>query len=161
MNKLFPTRVALHETVRRELITMLNTVLASSIDLYTQIKQAHWNIKGAHFFARHQLFDDIAAHALAWSDEVAERTATLGGYAAGTVRDAAERSKLRAYDPDAVEGIDHMRALVERFESFTKMTREAISTSSKLDDPVTEDLCTEILRQAELDLWFLESHING
>ena len=35
--------------------------LADTIDLYSQTKQAHWNVKGPQFFALHELFDQLAA----------------------------------------------------------------------------------------------------
>lgn len=161
MNKTFPTRVAIEEPARTELVGMLNTALASAVDLQSQIKQAHWNIKGPHFFARHQLFDDIAAHAREWADELAERVSTLGGYATGTARDAAAHSKLPTYDMNAVDGIDHLRVVVERIAGFCKMSRAGVAMADRLEEAITEDLCVSITRQAELDLWFLESHINN
>ena len=29
-----------------------------------------------------------------------------------------------------------------------------------MNDPATDDLYTEVLRGTELDMWFLESHLN-
>lgn len=157
----FTTRVAVDEPARKELVTMLNTCLATTIDLYTQVKQAHWNIKGAHFVSRHELFDSVAGHALEWADELAERASTLGGYATGTVRDAAERSKLAVYDASAVDGLAHLREVAERLASYCKMIRECTKLAGRLEEPVTEDLCIGVLRRAELDLWFIESHLNN
>lgn len=159
MKPTFPTRVALDEATCRELNGHMNVLLASTMDLYTQIKQAHWNIKGPHFFARHQLFDEVAAHARTWGDEIAERISTLGGYAAGTVKDASEQSQLESYDIAAVQGIAHIRVVVDRMAQYCKMTREMASMAARMKDPVTEDLCIEVLRQAEQDMWFLESHL--
>lgn len=159
MKPTFPTRVALEETTRRELNGRLNILLATTTDLYTQIKQAHWNIKGPHFFARHQLFDEVAAHARIWADTIAERVSTLGGYACGTVKDASEQSLLESYDVAAVQGIAHVRVVVERLAHFCKLTREMAAMSERMKEPVTQDLCIEILRQAEQDMWFLESHL--
>ena len=48
-----PSRVALPEEKRETMVKHLNTALAMSIDLSLQVKQAHWNIKGPQFFARH------------------------------------------------------------------------------------------------------------
>ena len=68
-----------------------------AIDLQSQVKQAHWNVKGPHFIALHELFDKISDAMLEQIDEVAERITSLGGTAEGTVAVAAGRSKLKNY----------------------------------------------------------------
>jgi len=156
----FKSNVALDKDVRETLVNQLNVVLATSVDLTSQIKQAHWNIKGPEFFARHELFDKLAGRTRAVVDDVAERAATLGGYARGTVRMAAEKSVLEPYDGTAVQGKRHIELLIHRFGAYTALLRSSIAQVEG-KDVVTEDLYTEALRQAELDMWFLESHLNG
>ncbi len=124
------------------------------------MKQAHWNIKGPQFVARHELFDSLAGRLLDHADVVAERASTLGGYAMGTVRQSAEHSKLPEYDLRAVDGKHHIRALVDRYSDYNRLIRTAVGEAQEHKDPATEDLYTEILRGAELDMWFLESHVN-
>lgn len=158
--KLFPSHTSLPEASRAPIIASLNRALASTIDLHLQVKQAHWNIKGAQFVARHQLFDKLAATLRDQADIVAERTATLGGYAEGTARLTATGSALPEYDLKAVNGNDHVRALVERYGVFAEQIRQGIDTAESHKDPVTADIYVQTLRQAELDMWFLESHIN-
>lgn len=155
----FPCSVKLADDTRKTLIEGLNVALATSMDLFTQVKQAHWNLKGPQFFARHQLFDDLASHLNEHADDYAERAATLGGYATGTLRMAAERTVLKPYDERAVSGVDHLRALRERFAAYTTLLRNGIEVSQTAGDPATEDLYIEKLRSAEFDLWFLESHL--
>ncbi len=156
----FGSHVDLPADARTALVETLNVALATTIDLQLQVKQAHWNIKGPQFFARHELFDKIAARLRAASDEFAERASTLGGYAAGTIRVSAERTQLPEYELDVVDGKQHIRVLVERFGKYSSLLRDSIRVSQKLEDPVTEDLFTGILRNAELDLWFLDSHLR-
>jgi starvation-inducible DNA-binding protein len=155
------SHVNLPVDAREELIDLLNTLLATSIDLHWQVKQAHWNIRGKHFISRHELFDDLAKHAREQADEYAERAGTLGGYAEGTIRLATVNSQLPEYDLTAVDGDSHMRALVERFARYAASVRDGIHRSDELNDPVTADLLTRALGAVELDLWFLESHLNG
>lgn len=155
----FPSHVSLDDDKRARLVGRCNVALGTTLDLASQVKQAHWNIKGPQFFARHQLFDDLAAHLRVHADTIAERAATLGGYAEGTLRLAAERSVLPEYDLDAVDGRQHIRALVARYAAYGKTVREAIGAAREVADPATEDLFIEVLRSTELDLWFLESHL--
>jgi starvation-inducible DNA-binding protein len=157
----FRSSVDLSRDTREDLIELLNSLLASSVDLFTQVKQAHWNIKGRHFFARHELFDDLAKHVRKQSDELAERVATLGGYARGTARMAAEHTGLPEFAPDTVGGQDCVQALVDRFSTLASALRRGIERiGEELEDPATEDLLTQVLRQVELDMWFLESHLE-
>ncbi len=60
MQTKFTSHVALPDDAKEALVRTLNTALATTNDLHSQVKQAHWNIKGAHFFARHELFDTMA-----------------------------------------------------------------------------------------------------
>ena len=156
----FTNHVALPEETKTQLIDALNAVLATTSDLRSQVKQAHWNIKGPQFVSRHELFDSLAARLHDHADAIAERAATLGGYAMGTVRQSAEHSKLPEYDLRAVDGKHHIRTLVDRYSDYNRLIRNAVGEAHDHNDPATEDLYTEILRQTELDMWFLESHVN-
>lgn len=135
--------------------------LAALKDLYSQVKQAHWNIRGPFFYARHELFDDIASRLLKMVDEVAERVGTLGFYAYGTSRMVADQSYLSPYDMGNLSGHDHIKALVVRFRQVEQEFRDFIPyTSINLGDPVTADILVGMLRTLEKDLWFLESHLQ-
>ena len=59
--KLYPTRIYLAQNIRAQIVELLNTSLAATTDLKTQVKQAHWNVKGMDFYQLHQLFDEIAS----------------------------------------------------------------------------------------------------
>ena len=56
----YPTRIDVPPEVQVEVIDLLNQTLATTLDLKTQVKQAHWNVKGMQFYQLHQLFDEIA-----------------------------------------------------------------------------------------------------
>ena len=83
---MYETNNDLSETTRRSVIEILNEHLADAIDLQLQAKQAHWNIKGPNFVGLHELFDQIAAQAREYADEIAERGVALGGVARGTLQ---------------------------------------------------------------------------
>lgn len=158
--KRFPSHVAIDDAAKTLLIESMNAALASAIDLSLQVKQAHWNIKGPHFFARHELFDALAAHLREGADIVAERISALGGYANGTVRLSAERSQIEEYDLAAVDGRAHIRVLVDRYAAYAKRLWRTLLDCKENGDPVSEDIITQQLRSVERDMWFLESHVN-
>ena len=90
----YPSSVGVPENNRQAIIALLNARLADSVDLKSQVKWAHWNVKGMHFIQVHELFDSIASHLEDQTDSLAERITTLGGVANGTVRESAAKSGL-------------------------------------------------------------------
>jgi starvation-inducible DNA-binding protein len=160
-SKTFKTSIDLSADVRAQSIALLNQILADSLDLYSQFKQAHWNVKGPNFYQLHLLFDTFAEDAEEWIDLVAERVTALGGYATGTARMAAANSELPEYPTDAVDGLEHVRAVVERAALYAASVRKGIDDSDGWGDASTADLLTEISRCVDKDLWFAEAHLQG
>ena len=159
--KLYATRIDLPEEVRVKTIELLNQTLAATLDLKTQTKQAHWNVKGMDFYQLHLLFDEMADELEEYVDMVAERITALGGVAVGTVRIAAADSILPEYILEAVTGTEHVTALAVRYSIYAKHVRNAIDTTDELGDADTADLYTEISRTIDKRLWFLEAHLVG
>src|SRR3954469_11600913 len=91
--KLYETENDLPKQTREAVVALINQRLADVVDLKTQIKQAHWNVKGPHFIGLHKLFDKIAEDVEEYTDLIAERAVQLGGIAEGTARVVAERSR--------------------------------------------------------------------
>ena len=159
--KIYDSRIDIERDIRRGVINILNQSLAATLDLKTQTKQAHWNVKGTDFYQLHELFDEMATELEEYTDMVAERVTALGGVALGTARVAAAESILAEYPLDAVGGIEHITALADRYAIYGKHLREAIDTTDKLGDADTADLYTEISRTIDKRLWFLEAHLHG
>jgi len=157
--KLYATRIDLSVEVRTQIIAILGTTLATTLDLKTQIKQAHWNVKGLDFYQLHLLFDELAGEIEEYVDMVAERVTALGGTPLGTARVAAANSVLPEYPLDAVTGVDHVTALSDRYGAYAAHVRTAIADTADLGDADTSDLYTEISRNIDKRLWFLEAHL--
>lgn len=160
MDELHETRIDIPEDARKKLVDLLNRQLADTTDLFTQVKYAHWNVKGSDFIELHELFDDIAGHVVEFTDMIAERATTLGGTANGTVRMSASASTLPEYPTKAVNGMDAVDAVAERVGLYAASTRRAMEESEDLGDTSTNDLFTEVSRQIDKDLWFLEAHLQ-
>src|SRR6266852_4799379 len=124
--RIFTSSVGVPHENRHTLIALLNQRLADAADLHSQVKWAHWNVKGSDFIQLHELFDAIATRLEDSIDSLAERVTTLGGIANGT---------------------HHANAL-----------RSAVKESDDLGDPITTDLFTQLTRELDKDLWFLEAH---
>ena len=140
---------------RLELNALMNQRLASAVDLQSQMKQAHWNVKGPSFIGLHELFDKVDEAVENYVDMIAERIVQLGGIAEGTVRVAASRSRLPEYPLQIADGLEHVaRAL----STFGKEARMTIDEANALDDADTADLFTEVSRGLDKWLWFVEAH---
>src|SRR4051794_6376953 len=85
-SRLFPTKNDIPADARSRIADLLNRRLADCIDLQTQCKQAHWNVKGPSFIGLHKLFDDINTDVEEYVDLLAERVVQLVGIAEGTAR---------------------------------------------------------------------------
>lgn len=157
----YPTRIDIPPEIRSQVIELLNQTLATTLDLKTQVKQAHWNVKGINFYQLHQLFDEIAIQLEEYIDLIAERVTALGGVAMGTVRIVASHSTLPEYPFDIVDGKDHVTALVDRMAPYAGVVRAAINQATGLEDADTADLYTEISRTIDKHLWFLEAHLQA
>jgi len=157
---MYKTKIDLPEKTRRNVITILNDRLADAIDLQSQVKHAHWNVKGPNFIALHELFDKISDVLLEQVDEIAERATALGGTAEGTVAVASKRSKLKNYPLSITAGKDHLFYLATQLSAYGKTVRAAIDDTAKLGDADTADLFTGISRDLDKYLWFLEAHLQ-
>jgi starvation-inducible DNA-binding protein len=157
---MFKTKNDLSESTRSKAIELLNARLADCKDLQTQVKQAHWNVKGPNFIGLHELFDKINDEVDDYVDEIAERAVQLGGVAEGTARMVAKRSTLPEY-PNVSDGRSHVDALSSVLAAFGKSARKAIDEANNLGDLDTADLFTEVSRGIDKWLWFVEAHLQA
>ena len=153
-----PTKNTLPAKSRARVIELLQPLVTDSVDLYTQVKQAHWNVKGPNFLTLHELFDDIAKDSIEWGDVMAERIVQLGGTADGTARVVAKRSSLKEYPLKATRSSEHVGAVGDRLAAFGASIRAAIDACDAAGDKDAADICTGISRAVDKHLWFVESH---
>ena len=156
--KMYETENDIPQPRRSELNELMNQRLADAVDLQMQMKQAHWNVKGPHFIGLHELFDQIDEAVESYVDMIAERIVQLGGIAEGTVRVAAERSRLEEYPLDIADGQAHVEAVSKALSTFGHEARNTIDQADDLDDADTADMFTEISRGIDKWLWFVEAH---
>jgi starvation-inducible DNA-binding protein len=157
-HRLYPTKSDLPEAGRLEAVGLLNQRLADCIDLQTQCKQAHWNVKGPTFIALHKLFDEVNEAVEEYVDLIAERVVQLGGIAEGTVGIVAERSTLPDYPLALSAGGEHVAALSDALAAFGRTVRLGIEEMNELEDADSADILTEVSRGVDKWLWFVEAH---
>jgi starvation-inducible DNA-binding protein len=154
------TKIDISENTREQVVALLQARLADAIDLKSQAKQAHWNVKGMNFIALHELFDQVATEVELHIDTIAERITTLGGTALGTIRVAAQQSNLSEYPHEITDGNSHVEALSSALADFGKLVRKNIDEATDLGDADTADLFTGVSRDIDKSLWFVEAHLQ-
>jgi starvation-inducible DNA-binding protein len=154
------TRNDLPQDTRAAMVKLLNERLADAIDLQLQAKQAHWNVRGPYFISLHELFDKVSEEASGFIDEIAERASALGGVAEGTLQAVAPRTTLSPYSLTISDGRDHVDALSRTLAAFGKQVRAAIDKADSAGDADTADLFTQISREVDKQLWFVEAHLE-
>lgn len=156
---MYRTRNDLPAQTRATMIAILNARLADAVDLRTQAKVAHWNVKGRQFAALHELFDGVAHAVDEYADLIAERAVQLGGIARGTARQVAAATDLEEYS--AVGGTaEHVAALADALAAFGWAVRKMIDESSSAGDHATADIFTEVSRGIGKFLWMVEAHLQ-
>lgn len=155
------TRIDIPAGQREKLVGLLNQNLADALDLANQAKQAHWNVKGPNFIALHELFDKVHDVAEDAADELAERATALGGQAEGTTQIVGKRTRLPPFPLDVFQWREVVSKLSDALAAFAKNARAAIDESDKLGDKDTADLFTEISRDIDKHLWFVEAHVQA
>ena len=158
---MYKTKNDLPEAVRAKAIELLNARLADAIDLQTQTKHAHWNVKGPDFISLHELFDKINEDVEEYVDLIAERAVQLGGRAEGTARTVSARSTLPEYGAKGGNGRDHVEALSTALAAFGKVARRAIDQLDEMEDADSVDILTEVSRGVDKWLWFVEAHLQA
>ena len=156
---MFQTQNSLPEKVRQDVVETLQLRLADGIDLMLQAKQAHWGVRGIHFFALHELFDKIHQEIENGCDLLAERIAQVGGSPDGSKASITTRSSLPVYSITAIKDEEHVKILSLSLATFGRLLHQSIAKTTQLEDPVTTDILTDIARSVDKNLWFVESHL--
>ena len=158
--KRYKSRVDLSGEQKTELIALLNQQLANLFDLQSQTKHAHWNVKGPNFYGTHKLFDDLHEIVEKDVDTVAERLTALGGVAHGTVRMSGSASELEEFPLGTTQTLDVIAVMAEHYSDCGNRVRDAIDAADDLEDVGTADLLTDVVRDLDKALYFLEAHLQ-
>lgn len=155
------TRNNLSEESRRHIVAELNSVLSGLIDLSLQLKQAHWNVRGATFISVHELFDAIHADVDGYVDIVAERITSLGGRADGTVETVRAGSKLPVYPVSVTDIAGSLTAIADSLSAVDKpISGGLLDRCEELGDAVSTDMLTTLSAMLQKSLWLVESHLT-
>ena len=157
---MFKTKNDIPEATRVKAIELLNARLADCKDLQTQVKQAHWNVRGRISSACTCCSTrSTTTWRTTWTRSPSRGTAWRRGRGDGP--DGGQAESLAEYPVSAADGCSHVEALSSALAAFGKSARTAISEADDLGDLDTADLFTEVSRGIDKWLWFVEAHIQA
>ena len=152
-----PLSISIREKVRER----LQGHLADCVDLFTQLKQAQWNVKGPHFCGLQEQFRKSASACQRHCDVLAERITALGGRVDGTARIVAAQSSLAEFPLDTRDGLVYAAVVAERLSVFVKAVRASIAPMVNYGDAATAALLTQIVCEDDRQIGFLDAHLQA
>lgn len=159
MHHFFKTQNSIPLENRKVIVECLTKLLADTIDLSIQFRQAHWNVKGKEFSQLHELFGEGYTALASEADVIAERIAQLGSSVCGTKESVKEYSCLSPYDEKVYDGLEHVHNLSTNCGKVGKNCRAAIQTAIDNNDMASSDLVTKSAEVVDKLTWMLESHL--
>ena len=149
--------IGLDSEVRHSVVALLNILLADETVLTTNTRSAYWNVRGAGFFELHHLFETQYQLLAKRSDQIAERSRMLGGFATGNLTKILEHTRLLEQSGD----IPEILALLADHESVIRFLRDdARKCREEYEDEGTFDLLVSTMRLHEKMAWMLRSCIG-
>ncbi|WP_148613525.1 Dps family protein [Nocardioides rubriscoriae] len=157
--KLRYTTPGMEQADAERVVALLQERLDATTDLHLTLKHVHWNVVGPHFISVHEMIDPQVDEVRGFSDDLAERIATLGGSPLGTPGGLVERRKWTEYSIGRATTQEHLGALDLVYQGVITSYREAIKELDDLD-LVTQDMLIGQTDKLELFHWFVRAHLE-
>lgn len=158
----FKSPVKIKEEARLEMVDGLTPKVADALDLYSQVKMAHWNLKGMDFVSTHRFLDELADDLTNITDLLAERVVTLVGMIdVGDVKSTAKTSKVLPLSPDQLHDCySEYGAIAVRLEQFIEDIRTLIDKAQKARDHGTVNMLATQIEKFEKHAWFIRATLD-
>ena len=143
----------------KELIEVLNGLLADYQLFYQNLRGLHWNIKGRDFFELHLKFEELYADAVIKVDEIAERILTLEGEPLHTFTDYLKTSNIKE-EKSITNGVEGVQIIVKNFSILITKEREILDLANEANDEGTVSLMSDYISLTEKTLWMFNSYLQ-
>ncbi|NNM95581.1 MAG: DNA starvation/stationary phase protection protein [Bacteroidia bacterium] len=153
------TPVELQNRNRQSVADILNTLLADEFVLYTQTRNAHWNIKGQSFRELHAFFEEQYQILDKIVDDVAERVRAIEHFAIGTLSQFSELTQIDEKTELSVQKVA-ITTLLSAHETIIQYIKKQLNpVAEKYNDPGTADFMTGVMKEHEKMAWMLRSYL--
>jgi starvation-inducible DNA-binding protein len=157
---MYATHHDLSISTREAVVAILSAHLIDAMDLFTQVKEAQWNVKGPNVTALHTVFRSMTRVIARHCDAMANRIVALGGRAEATARLVAARSSIDEFPHDTPAGLAYVSVIAGKLSQFGKAVRASIVDTANCGDTVTADLLTQITSVNDQQLQLLDAHLQ-
>lgn len=144
----------------KNIVDVLNRVLADEYVLYTKTRNYHWNVIGIQFNDLHKFFEAQYEELDNIIDEVAERSRSIGGKAVATLSEFTKNSRLKEQPDTYPEAKTMLRNLLVDHETIIQTLRGDLEACTKLGDAGTSDFLTGLMEQHEKMAWMLRAFLE-
>jgi starvation-inducible DNA-binding protein len=152
--------IALSEQACKESVENLNQLLADTMTLRDLYRKHHWQIAGPTFYQLHLLFEKHYDQQDEIVDVLAERIQLLGGVSVAMAHHVAETTLIPRPPNGREEPPIQISRLLHAHEIVLKEARAMARRASDAGDDGTNDLIVgTVIRQNELQVWFVAQHV--
>lgn len=146
---------------RKEVVRMLNILLADEYTLFTKSRNYHWNVIGKDFKERHEFFQQQYEQLDIIIDQVAERARQLGGLAVSTLIEFTQIANLKENPGEYPSDLKMISNLLKDHEDTIKYLRRcAKECDDEYDDSGTNDFLIGLMEIHEKMAWMLRTHLD-
>ena len=153
--------VGLSAEQRAGVVDTLNTLLADEHVLYVKTRNYHWNVVGPRFNDLHKFFDEQYTLLEGMIDETAENARQFGGFAAGTMTEFIEISRLKEQPGHLPDENGMLQDLLDDHETVIRALREDIrKADEEYDAADAADFLTAQLEAHNKMAWMLRAFLG-
>jgi starvation-inducible DNA-binding protein len=153
--------IGISEKNLKNTVTLLATVLAGEMTLYTKTRKAHWNVSGESFMELHKLYENQYKQLEEAIDEIAERIGKMGQKTIGTMSEFLALSSIKEHPGKYESTKDTIKELLTDHETVIVQLRKDIDDCvEKNKDAGTADFLTGLMEQHETIAWILRRYLN-
>ena len=140
---------------------VLSQILADEFLLYTKTRNAHWNVEGIDFSAKHIFFEGQYEQLDETMDSVAERIRQIGEYAPATLSQFLRLTHLTEQSREKNDSAGFIKELLADHENIIIFLRENVDRfANEFHDYGTSDFITALMETHEKMAWMLRSHLG-
>ncbi len=154
------TNIGIEDKNRKEVVSILNTLLSGEYVLYTKTRNFHCNIIGPQFNDLHKFFESQYEELDGIVDDVAERARALGARAFGSLSEFLKASSIKERPGEVLDARGMLSQLLSDHEMIIRSLRVELKSCESYGDTGTSDFLTGLMEKHEKMAWMLRSFLE-
>lgn len=142
----------------KEIVEVLNQLLADYSVHYQKVRNYHWNVKGEDFFDLHEQFENLYNEARLHIDEIAERIRVFGETPYSTMADYLKYSNIKETGTD-LDSTDMVKEVLADFRVLLEQMDKVVSVAIEIPDGGTEEMIKDYIHGIQKHHWMLSAFV--